>query len=288
MDASPDPDADLDVLLTNDDGIDAPGLRALAEELAALGEVRVLAPATNQSAVGRGLSYGRMGPSGRVDGGVDLQAGSFAVDIDHADHELGYAVHGTPCDCVILGLGALEPTPDVVVAGCNPGANLGAHVLPRSGTASAAEEAACLGVPAMALSMDTLGHGDLAVGDFERACRLGRQVLERALAADAFETADYLNVNVPRPDRELTGLAVTRPTDVYEMDATLEDGRFRLRNPLWEGMATGDIPDPEGTDRRALLSGAASVSPLSVPSTADEGTLAALADVFGDVSLADL
>jgi 5'-nucleotidase len=277
-------DGSLDVLVTNDDGIDAPGVRALADELGALGDVRVVAPATNQSAVGRGLSYGRMGPSGRVDGGVDLEAGSFGVDIDHASHELGYAVHGTPCDCVILGLNAFETRPDVVVAGCNPGANLGAHVLPRSGTASAAEEAACLGVPAMALSMDTLEFGDPEVGDFRRACRLGRRVLRRALDRGVFGTVDYLNVNVPRPDRDLTGVAVTRPTDVYEMDATLEDGRFRLHNPLWEGMAAGDIPDPEGTDRRALLSGAVSVSPLSVPSTpTDDGTLAALADVFEDL-----
>lgn len=276
----------MNVLLTNDDGIDAPGLRALASALDELGDVTVVAPATNQSAVGRGLSYGRMGPDvTRAGGDFGLSVDeAFTVTIPHEDHDLGYAVHGTPCDCVILGTGAFE-RPDVVVAGVNPGANLGVHVLPRSGTASAATEAASLGVPGVAVSMDTLGMtGDRVPADFERAGEVARTVVSRALDGGAFDRADYLNVNVPRPDRPLTGVSVTRPTPVYDMAARLEDGQFRLHNPLWAQMAADDLPDDEGTDRRALAADRVSISPLTLPGEdPDDSTLAAFADLFEGV-----
>jgi 5'-nucleotidase len=272
------------VLVTNDDGIDAPGLRALADALADLGEVRVLAPARNQSAVGRGLSYGRMGPDRANEGGTGLGDGEdepFTVTIPREDHDLGDAVHGTPCDCVILGVGTFDP--DVVVAGCNPGANLGAHVLPRSGTASAATEAACLGVPGVAVSMDVLGmdRSALSPTDFERASSIAANVVERAVEGDAFDAVDYLNLNVPRPDRDLAGLSITRPTEMYDMQARLDDGQYRLHNPLWAGMASGNIPDTEGTDRRALLDDRVSLSPLSLPyDPTDDSVLERLGEVF--------
>lgn len=272
------------ILVTNDDGIEAPGLRALADALSDLGEARVLAPARDQSAVGRGLSYGRMGPDRGNEGGTGLSDGEdepFTVSIPREDHELGDAVHGTPCDCVILGVGTFDP--DVVVAGCNPGANLGAHVLPRSGTASAATEAACLGVPGVAVSMDVLGmdRSALSPADFERACSVAANVVERAVDGDAFESVDYLNLNVPRPDRDLAGLSITRPTEVYDMHARLEDGNYRLHNPLWAGMAAGNIPDPEGTDRRALLDDRVSLSSLSLPyDPTDDAVLERLGPVF--------
>jgi 5'-nucleotidase len=271
------------ILLTNDDGIDAPGLRALADALAEVGEVTVLAPARNQSAVGRGLSYGRMGPDGGNEGEVNLDEDgeeAFTVSIPHESHDLGYAIHGTPCDCVILGTRTFDP--DVVVAGCNPGANLGVHVLPRSGTASAAEEAACLGKPGIAVSMDVLGmdREELVPEDFERACRIGRRAVVRAVEGDAFAHADYLNVNVPRPDRELDGVALTRPTAEYDMHADMADDGFWLHNPLWAGMAEGEIPDGEGTDRRALLDRKVSVSPLSLRPAAATGAIAELGPVF--------
>ena len=277
----------MKVLLTNDDGIDAPGLRALVDAFPDRFDVTVVAPAGNQSAVGRGLSYGRMGPDRENEGETGLGgAGNdpFTVTIPHESHDLGYAVYGTPCDCVILGVGAFDP--DVVVAGCNAGANLGVHVLPRSGTASAATEAATLGVPGVAVSMDVLGleRSELEPADFERACRVGRDVVEASMAADAFRDVDYLNVNVPGPDRALAGLSITHPTPVYDMHADLADGRFSLHNPLWAEMASGDIPDEEGTDRRALLADRVSVSPLTLPrSGIDDATVARLDEVFEGV-----
>lgn len=273
----------MDVLLTNDDGIDAPGLRALADTLGSVGNVTVVAPADNQSAVGRGLSYGRMGPDTSMVGETGLRDGSsepFTVHIPHEDHELGYAVHGTPCDCVILGVDTFDP--DIVVSGCNAGANLGIHVLPRSGTASAAAEAASLGRPAVAVSMDVIGmdRDEAEPAAFERAAAIGSAIADRAIDG-AFDHADYLNVNVPRPDRAIAGLSVTHPTQVYDMHADLADGRFSLHNPLWADFAAGEIPDGAGTDRRALLDDRVSVSPLSVPrSSIDEASREALAGVF--------
>jgi len=278
----------MKILLTNDDGIDAPGLAALADELSALGELTVVAPARNQSAVGRGLSYGRMGPDRAMEGDLGLRDGSedpFTVTIPHEEHELGYAVHGTPCDAVILGVGSFDP--DVVVAGCNAGANLGVHVLPRSGTASAAAEAASLGLPGIAVSMDVLGleRDELERADFERAAGVGRAVVDRAMDGDAFADVDYLNVNVPGPGRPVAGLSVSHPTSVYDMHADLADGRFSLHNPLWAGFAAGDIPDEAGTDRRALLDDHVSVSPLTLPrSGIDESLMARLGSIFEGVA----
>jgi 5'-nucleotidase len=278
----------MNILLTNDDGVDAPGLRALADALEALGNVTVVAPAENQSAVGRGLSYGRMGPDRDMVGGTGLtdgEADPFTVHIPHEDHELGYAVHGTPCDCVILGVGTFDP--DVVVSGCNAGANLGIHVLPRSGTASAAAEAASLGLPAVAVSMDVIGldRDETGSSDFERASTVCRHLVDRALDASAFAHADYFNVNVPRPDRPVEGLSVTRPTEVYDMHADLADGRFSIHNPLWADFAERDIPDDRGTDRRALLDNRVSVSPLSLPrSGIDAGLVERLERAFDGVA----
>ncbi|WP_049926186.1 5'/3'-nucleotidase SurE [Halopiger goleimassiliensis] len=254
------------VLLTNDDGIDAPGIQALYDALTDVASVTVVAPDGNQSAVGRSLSYGRT--SDESDGeelSTSLAEATFTSPVPHAEHELGYAVDGTPCDCAIVGVNAIEPEPDLVVSGCNSGANLGAYVFSRSGTVSAAMEAAFLETPAIAVSMDTLGLEEPTVDDFERAGDFAATLVEGVPGTGLFDRVDYLNVNVPRPDRMAGEVAITRPTEVYEMDAALVDGQFQLTNRLWQQMANRDIPDPEDTDRHALLEGAVSISPMQVP-----------------------
>ncbi|AFO58389.1 5'/3'-nucleotidase SurE [Natrinema sp. J7-2] len=259
-------DSDPHILLTNDDGIDAPGLRALHDALSAVGEVTVVAPDRNRSAVGRSLSYGRTNASDGGDLSLDLEADSFTSPVPHTDHDLGYAVDGTPCDCAIVGAKGLEPAPDIVVSGCNDGANLGTYVFSRSGTVSAAMEAAFLGTPSIAVSMDTLGRDDaLEPADFERAGEITAALVAGAPGTGLFDRVDYLNVNVPGPAAEPDGVAITRPTEVYEMDAAFEDGRFQLTNRLWQQMANRDIPDGEDTDRHAVLEEAVSISPLRVP-----------------------
>ncbi|NHN49574.1 5'/3'-nucleotidase SurE [Halostella sp. JP-L12] len=242
-----------EILLTNDDGIESPGFRALYDALSAVGNVTAVAPADDQSAVGRAMSN------------------EAAV----TEHELGYAVEGTPADCVVAGLQALGPYPDIVVSGCNTGANLGAYVLGRSGTVSAAVEAAFFGVPAIAVSL-YVPVGDIewsdfepAPGDYEEAVRATTHLVENALDADLFETADYLNVNAPMPEGTPAPMEVTEPSHVYDMDATHEDGVVRLHDRIWERMAEGDVPDPEGTDRRAVAEGRISVSALTAPHTTE-------------------
>ncbi|WP_144901526.1 5'/3'-nucleotidase SurE [Halobellus captivus] len=259
----------LSVLLTNDDGIDAVGLRALYEELSAFADVIAIAPDDDQSAVGRRLSN------------------EFSV----REHELGYAVDGTPADCVVAGLESLCPDVDAVVAGCNKGANLGAYVLGRSGTVSAAVEAAFFDVPAIAASLYVPGGGDTPwheqatdPADFRNATRATSYLLRHALDAGVFERAEYLNVNAPLADEsgDPAPIEITTPSTLYEMTAEHDgNGTVTLHDRIWERMRADDLPDPAGTDRRAVVEGRVSVSPLTAPHTTEHHeALDALAETY--------
>jgi 5'-nucleotidase len=257
------------ILLTNDDGIGTVGFRALYDALSTFADVTAVAPADDQSAVGRKMS----------------------TDVTVREHELGYAIEGTPADCSVVGLESLCPDVDMVVAGINKGANLGAYVLGRSGTVSAAVEAAFFDVPAIAVSLYVPGGDDVPweeqatdPADYREAAAAGRFLARHAVDAGVFEHAEYLNVNAPMPaavpgadaapdedgtvpDRPAADMEITKPSTAYEMAATKEGDRIRLQDRLWERMRTGDIPDPEGTDRRAVVEGRVSVSPLTAPHT---------------------
>ena len=255
------------ILLTNDDGIDEVGLRTLYERLSSIADVIAVAPENDQSAVGRQLS----------------------TDVSLTEHELGYAVEGTPADCVIAGLGALDIDPDVVVSGCNHGANLGTYVLGRSGTVSAAVEAAFFDVPAIAASV-YFPAGEITIeefspdpGHFEEAARAVRYLVEHAGNVGVFEKADYLNVNAPLPPEEGPArMEITRPSHAYEMDAEHDgNGTVTIHDRIWGMMAEGSVPDPEGSDRRAVLEGRVSVSPLTAPHTTTEHeALSGLAEAY--------
>ena len=240
------------ILLTNDDGIESPGLRAVRDALADVGEVTVAAPAGDKSAVGRSLSH----------------------EVTVHDHELGYSIEGTPADCVVAGLESLAPETDLVVAGCNRGANLGAYVLGRSGTVSAAVEATFFDVPAIAVSMyvpvaEDVAHTNTEVDreSYAEAARATRYLAERAGEAGVFDRADYLNLNAPIAEWGPAEMVVTHPSEVYLMTAERAGEDVVLHDRIWERMKTGDIPDPEGTDRRAVVDGNVSVSPLTAPHT---------------------
>lgn len=246
--------AEREILLTNDDGIDATGLRVLADALSSVGSVTAVAPADDQSAVGRTLSE------------------SVTVH----EHDLGYAIEGTPADSVIAGLEALLPEADIVVAGCNEGANLGAHTLGRSGTVSAAVEATFFDTPAIAASLyvpvaaDTT-YEDVEVGpeQYAAAARAVTYLVEHACEADVFDEADYLNVNAPIAEHATGEMAVTHPSHVHRMEAVRENEVIEVREGIWELMARGEVPDADGTDRRAVVDGAVSVSPLTAPHTTE-------------------
>jgi len=241
----------MHVLLTNDDGIDEAGLRALYDALDDVGKVTAVAPADDQSAVGRTLS----------------------TRVDVHDHELGYAVEGTPADCVVVGLQSLVTDADLVVAGCNRGANLGQYTLGRSGTVSAAVEATFFELPAIAVSMYVPGDEvDFRTYDpgpevYAEAARATRYLVEETAANGVFGIADYLNVNAPTATKAIGEMAVTEPSTFYDMDADREGDVVHLRDRIWERMGDDTLPDPDGTDRRAVLDGKVSVSPLTAPHT---------------------
>jgi 5'-nucleotidase len=245
---------ELEVLLTNDDGIDATGFHALYEALTDIGNVTAVAPAEDQSAVGRALSRS-----------VTVQ-----------DHELGYVIEGTPSDCVITGLSSLVPDADLVVAGCNRGANLGSAVLGRSGTVSAAVEAAFFEVPSIAVSMyipteeySFEDYENVPAHQYAEAVRATSFLAKEAFDSGVFDEADYLNVNAPITDRATGEMVITRPSHVYRMNAERDGETIELEDKIWDMMAEGTIPDPEGTDRRAVLDNKVSVSPLTAPHTTE-------------------
>jgi|Deesub1362B_J571_1020462.scaffolds.fasta_scaffold06332_2 5'-nucleotidase len=179
------------ILLVNDDGIYAPGLAALAKEIRKIGEVFIVAPASEQSAVGHAITL--LSP---------LRVWPFYKNGEF----FGYAVSGTPADCVKIAYWALleEKKPDLVISGINHGSNTGINVI-YSGTASAATEGTILGIPSFAISIATYEEVD-----FSFAARFARKlatiVLEKGLPPRTF-----LNVNIPPvPEEEIRGVAITR------------------------------------------------------------------------------
>jgi 5'-nucleotidase len=182
----------LTILLTNDDGIYAPGLAALYRELKHLGEVTVVAPESEQSAVGHAISL--ITPL-RVKE-VSLNGGAE-----------GWAVNGTPADCVKIALAELLPSPpELVVSGINLGPNVGINVL-YSGTVSAATEAAILGVKGAAFSLNSYDKS----ADFAGAARLARQLLKQIRSWTGWNNGVCLNINLPDlPRAEIRGVRITR------------------------------------------------------------------------------
>jgi 5'-nucleotidase len=256
--------------MTNDDGIDSVGFRALYDVLDGLDGVEptAVAPADDQSAVGRRLS----------------------TRVEVWEHDLGYAVEGTPADCVVAGLESLCPDTDLVVAGCNKGANLGEYVLGRSGTVSAAVEATFFDVPAMSVSLFVPPDPDVPWQEtatdpavYADATRAARYLVDHAVDAGVFDQADYLNVNAPPAGDEPAPMAVTFPSETYDMRATRNGERIHLDDMVWGHLHDGTLDEPAGSDRRAVMDGAVSVSPLTAPHTTEHHeALDALAETYED------
>lgn len=166
----------MKILLTNDDGILAPGLRAMHAELQHLGQVTVVAPASEQSAVGHSIT---------------LLYPLLVEEVHQDGRHLGYAVEGKPADCVKLGLvKLLDGLPDLVVSGINAGSNAGINVL-YSGTVAAAIEAAFFNVTSIAVSL-TLPEAE----HYEPAARIARRVIAQILE-NRPAPGDLFNVNIP-------------------------------------------------------------------------------------------
>jgi len=230
------------ILLTNDDGIDAPGLAALRRALDPLGTVLTLAPDGNRSAIARSITIGRP---------LHARETRFAGEFS------GYALDGTPADCVrAAALGFFGEKPEIVVAGANMGANLGDDVA-YSGTVAAALEGALLGLPAVAISVQ-----GMTPRHFDDAARLAAPVVERVLA-DGLPHGLVLNVNLPDlPVAEVRGVQVTRLgcASVHER-ILVETGDGAVKRYTIHSEAR-DCDNEAGTDFAALAHGYISITPL--------------------------
>jgi 5'-nucleotidase len=249
------------VLLTNDDGIAAPGLQALRRALVALEGVEVvtIAPDSNRSAMARSIT---------------TRAPLAVEEITFDDGSVGYATDGTPVDCVRfadLGLGGGRP--ELIVSGINHGVNLGDDIT-YSGTVAAALEGIILGIPAIALSQQSSGGGMGYVSgqfDFTLGADFSARLVDR-LRIEAMPEATLINVNFP--GIPVTGVEVTRlGKRIYDdklrlLDEPGEDGRSRYEIYGWKP----GYEDVEGTDLYAVAAGRVAVTPIHFDLT-DHGGL---------------
>jgi 5'-nucleotidase len=245
------------ILVTNDDGYFSPGLTALANALASLGEVTIVAPQTEASAVGHALTLRR-----------PLRLEPIASRV--------YAVDGTPTDCVNLAIHeVLEGPPDLVVSGINKGLNVGDDVT-YSGTVAGALEAALLGYPAIAVSLQwTTG-----AWDFGPAASYAAAFAERLLA-QPLPIRSFLNINAPQG--AIRGVRVTvqaKRNHITKIDRR-EDPRGRPY--FWIEEAMDDWQPHDHSDRQAIEDGYLSVTPLQ-PDLTDHASRAAVSQLLDGVA----
>ena len=237
----------MQILLTNDDGIYAPGLAAMERELRHLGDISVVAPATEQSGVGHSITF--LNPL-------------ICKEVYEGDRRRGWAVEGSPADCVKLGISEFCPKrPDLVVSGINGGLNAGINVL-YSGTVAAAIEGAFFGITSIAVSLEYDEHAE-----FDQAGRLARSVIEQVLATRQNEPQLY-NLNIPTAAVENPRGVHVVPMGVARYGADFIKRKDpKGRTYYW---ATGDPPPPAGapkTDLAALQSGYVTLTPLQFDMT---------------------
>jgi 5'-nucleotidase len=233
------------ILVTNDDGVHAPGLFALAEAMRNLGEVDVIAPARNQSASGHKKTLFQDIPVEQT----TLRDGSPALAVD-----------GSPADCIALtALGMARWPPRLVVSGINRGANMGQDIT-YSGTVTAALEATINGVPSLAVSLN--GRDADQVEDYAVAAALAYQVA--ALILDkGLPPLTILNLNVPALP-EVSEIRLTRQgVRIYNDELEINDNLYRIVGP-----EPGGVTDTEGTDVWAIHQGYASLTPIHLDMTA--------------------
>jgi len=234
----------MTILVTNDDGIRAPGIKALARAVETLGEVFIVAPDREQSAVSHALT---------------LHHPLRAMKLSENRH----AVDGTPTDCVNLGIHALLPRrPELVLSGINRGANLGEDVT-YSGTVSAAMEATLMGVPALAFSLACTGDDAL----WDEAAEVARRVITLTLST-GFPPDTLLNVNIPNiPVADIAGIRVTTQGK-RSYDGTIIDKIDpRGKTYYWIGSDNLRFNDIEGSDYWAISRGFVSITPLHLDLT---------------------
>jgi len=230
------------ILVTNDDGIAAPGIDCLVSALQAIAEVAVVAPDSEKSAVGHAIT---------------LSDPIRVTDFNKNDQWHGFAVSGTPADCVKIAVGALlERRPDMVVSGINLGSNAGINVI-YSGTVSAATEGTILGIPSIAVSLTTYTHAIFEPAA-EFAVKIARLVLTKGLPPRTL-----LNINVPNvPALEIRGVRITRQG--MANFAELFDKRVDPRNRVyyWMDGKKAELAEGDDVDDVVIRQNLISITPI--------------------------
>ena len=232
------------IMLTNDDGVHAPGLKILFQQSLDLGKTVIVAPEHDNSAASHSLTMSR-----------PLRVREIAENI--------YSINGTPTDCVTIGIGKILPQkPDLVISGINPGPNLGDDVS-YSGTVSAAIESTMLGIPSIAVSLaaesEPLHYGTAAAF----VARLAKIILEKGLPKNTL-----LNVNVPNTASEgIDGVAFTRRGRRLYDDAIKETFDPWGRKHYWIGGGTPSFDAGEDTDSAAISVNKISITPMHLDPT---------------------
>lgn len=231
----------MKLLISNDDGVYAPGIAALHKVLVEMGEATVVAPDRNRSGASNSLTLDNPLRVKQLDNGF-------------------YSVEGTPTDCVHLAItGLLKQHPDMVVSGINDGANLGDDVL-YSGTVAAATEGRFLGYPAVAVSLCGYRHYDTAAVIVQR--------LVQRLFADPLPTNTILNINVPDvPLKDIQGIETTRLGTRHCAEPTIKQVDPRGHTIYWVGPPGGEYDAGPGTDFYAISQNQVSVTPLQLDFT---------------------
>lgn len=231
------------ILVSNDDGVGAPGIQMLAQKLAAIAEVEVVAPDRNRSGASNSLTLTRPLSVKKMKNGY-------------------YSVEGTPTDCVHLAVtGFLDSPVDMVVSGINDGANLGDDIL-YSGTVAAAMEGRYLGLPAIAISMvgETIHH-------YETGAIIGQQLVKQ-LHVNRLPAQTILNVNVPNlPIEQIKGFQVTRLGTRHCAEAIVKEYDPRGRVIYWIGPPGPEADAGVGTDFYAVNQGYVSITPIHLDMT---------------------
>ncbi|KPK13868.1 MAG: stationary phase survival protein SurE [Anaerolineae bacterium SG8_19] len=233
----------MQILLSNDDGYFAPGIVLLAEALAPLGEVTVVAPERDRSGSSNSLTLDR------------------PLTVRQAQSRT-YFVNGTPTDCVHLAVtGLLKELPDIVISGINHGANMGDDTI-YSGTVAAATEGFLLGIPSIAISLVAEGGNH-----FSTAGRVAVELVNR-FKERAFGQSVLLNVNVPDVEYgKLRGLHVTRLGRRHKAEPVVKSVTPRGETVYWIGAAGSAQDAGEGTDFHAVANNRVSITPLQVDLT---------------------
>jgi 5'-nucleotidase len=241
----------MHILVTNDDGVQAPGLLALAQEMRKLGKVTVFAPDHNWSASGHVKTMDR-----------PLRVRETIL----ADSTTAFMSDGAPSDCVALPLlGLVEEQIDLVVSGINPNANIG-HDVTYSGTVTAAMEAVIAGIKGIAVSLDS-PEGNKGALDYSTAALVARRITEKVIA-DGLPEGVVMNVNVPYlKENELKGYMITRQGLRVYRDALDERVDPRGKPYYWIGGEAPTGVDEPGTDFGALRAGYVSITPLHLDLT---------------------